>query len=163
MGIWYDVRMRLFLLFALVIGGTWAATRYVPVDTRHDILARIGVAHLFEETIPEYLKKKFSVREDPAKKRAKLLDELALELDSATKDIKAITPEEADGKPLPSSAEVQVRAERVNAALTRSEELLREVDQMNTSDGTFARVTARVLDAVLPISAAPPAPEVCPE
>ncbi|OHA09409.1 MAG: hypothetical protein A3B37_02505 [Candidatus Sungbacteria bacterium RIFCSPLOWO2_01_FULL_59_16] len=157
--------MRLFFYVLLIAGGVWAFTHYVSPATRHDALARVGLARFIEETAPNYLREKFSIRENPVEKRARMLAELSAELDGVRESTGILAPMNEDGtpKPLPKEADIREQAERIRAAVEKSEVILSTVQDANREDGVVRMTTARLLDAVLSAPTATGTPAVCPE
>lgn len=156
--------MRLLLYVFLIAGGIWAFTRYVPPEMRHNALARVGLARFGEETVPNYLREKFTIGEDPAEKRTKILAELSTELDAMGVSVARIAPTSSDGerKPLPPEAVIREQAERIREAVKKSEAILGAAKDTNKESGVIGMTTARILDAVLPASKATGTPAACP-
>ena len=157
--------MRLLFYLLILGGGIWAFTRYVSSDMRHRALARVGLAEFVEETAPNYLRTKFSIRESPVEKRARLLAELSAELDAVGESVGKLAPKNADGtlSPLPSNSALRKEAEYIQNAVTKAEALLATVNDANAEEGIIRATTVRLLDVILPVSKATGTPPVCPE
>lgn len=156
--------MRLLFYMLLIAGGIWAFTRYVSPEMRHSALARVGLARFIEETAPNYLREKFTIKENPKDKRTKLLAELSTELDAVGASIGRIAPTTSAGapKPLPPETVIREQAERIRKAVEKSEAILGAAREANEGEGVITMTTARLLDAVLPAPKATGTPATCP-
>ncbi|MDP3727693.1 MAG: hypothetical protein Q8R35_03605 [bacterium] len=154
------------LLYLLIIGaGIYGFVFYVPAETRERALAVVGLSNFFQETLPGYLRSKFSIPENPIVKRERLLAELSGVIGSIDREIGAVAPPAAAVPPPPSGgaakmksppppsaelAEIRERVEKTKELITESESILAELEKANPQQGFVAKAAERLLDRVLP-------------
>jgi len=149
--------MKRLLVLLLLGAAAWALVRYVPDEVKQRALASLGLDTFFRETLPVYLRKKLTIPESPENKRKKLLNELAATITDVERELEAAVPPQTNGTPppLPKQTELRERAERARESLLKSEELVKQLNEVNAGQGVFTRAAERLLGKILP---APPAP-----
>lgn len=152
--------MRILFYFFLAGAATYAYLSVAPAGTTHRGLEAVGLANFFERTIPDYLREKLTIGEDPALRRRKLVEELAEKISVAERELEAAVPVASDGRPpkLPSAEVIRERAEKIREALAKSEEILTELKGASAGEGVIRATAGRILEAVLPVAAPIPTP-----
>lgn len=163
------------LLYLLLIGAVvYGIIRYVPAETKGKTLAAVGLSGFFQETLPGYLRSKFSIPESPIVKRERLLEQLSGAIGSIGREIDAValpvaivppppsggsaktklsSPSTRSGQAPPSTAglaEIRERVEKTKELITESESVLAELREANPQQGFVAKAALRLLDRVLP-------------
>ncbi len=152
--------MKLLFYLLLAAAAIYVSVRVAPVGTAHRGLEAVGLANFFERTIPDYLREKLTIGEDPAAKRRKLVRELAEKISVAERELEAAVPVLLDGQPqkLPSAEVIRERAEKTREALAKSEEILTKLEAASAGEGVIRATAGRILGAVLPTAAPVPSP-----
>ncbi|MEK9147956.1 MAG: hypothetical protein AAB650_00805 [Patescibacteria group bacterium] len=148
--------MRKLFYLALVIGLIWAGVRYIPAETKGQALAALGLSDFFSRKMPNFLRQKLSIPENPVTKRKKLLDELSQRVGDVERELEIAVPVATNGEvpPLPKTAEVRNRVENAREFLAQSEGILQKLDETNPELGIFQKTAERVLNKILPPPAA---------
>lgn len=154
--------MRILLYVLLAAAAVYAYLRFAPAGLTHRGLEAVGLAQFFERTVPEYLREKLTIGEDPASRRRKLVGELAEKISVAERELEAAVPVATDGQPqkLPSAEVIRERAEKTREALAESEEILNTLNAASAGEGVFRATAGRILDAVLPTPRLAPPPGI---
>ena len=155
--------MRKLLYLLIAAAAFYGVVRYVPPETRQQVLAAVGLADFFQETMPGYLRRKLSIPENPVAKRERLLGELSAAIGGIGEELAAVAaPSEAPppaagpgqpAKPKPAGApDLRARIEKSKELLQESEAVLAELERANPQQGFVAKAAERLLDKVLPLS-----------
>lgn len=152
--------MRILFYLLLAAAAIYAYVRVAPAGTAHRAFEAVGLANFFEQTIPDYLRGKLTIAEDPAVRRRKLVEELAEKISVAERELEAAVPVATDGQPqkLPSAEVIRERAEKTREALAESEDILTKFEAASAGEGVFRAAAGRILGAMLPASPPAPAP-----
>ena len=127
----------------------------IPADSRRQALAAIGVADFFQKTLTNYLRKKFSIPENTAAKRQKLLNELSQSIGNIKREVGEKVAQGAGGagvnvSKLPKPREIQERLEKSREYIAKTETLINELKSANYGGNIFNKAAERVLDKILP-------------
>lgn len=144
-------------LIYLIIAGAlvYVVGWRIPPATKQQALAAIGAADFFQKTLPNYLRSKFSIPENTAAKRQKLLNELSQSIGNIKSEIGEKVAQGAGGagvnvSKLPKPQEIQERLEKSREYIAKTEALINELKSANSGVGIFAKTAERVLDKILP-------------
>ena len=89
--------MKFLLYLALIGAAAYAVAHYVPLETRQQSLAAIGLADFFQETLPAYLRSQLTIPENPVEKRQRLLSQLSGAIGNIETELEAVAPSAATG------------------------------------------------------------------
>ena len=151
------------IFFSLTVYGV---VHYVPSEAKEKTLAAIGLSDFFQETLPGYLRSKFSIPENPIAKRERLLGQLSETIGNIEREIEAVAPSlsavppPASGAPAKARSgetpptvtpeEFRERIEKTKELITESESVLAELEKANPQQGFVTKAAERLLDRVLP-------------
>lgn len=147
-----------------IVGGVYALMRYVPADVKKQALGEIGAANFFQNTLPRFLRAKLSIAESPAKKREKLMKELAAAIGGIESEITAVAPPgtaAGSGAKPATEKEIGQRLSKTQELVEQSRAVLIELEKSNQNRGVFQKTAERILDKILPPAASTPDAEVC--
>ena len=147
--------MRKIAFLLIIAAAVYGYVYYVPVETKHNALAAIGLADFFQETLPNFLRQRLSIPQNPVVKRQKLLDELSGAIGNIERELEVVVPPNTNGQPLsalklPSAQEIQERIEKTREYLAQSETMLEDLKKSNPGQGIFQKTAERILDKILP-------------
>lgn len=157
--LWYTKTVKFVLSLAVIAALGYAFARYLPAETREHILQATGAREFFEQTLPNYLRQKLTIPENPVEKREKLLSELSENIARAGGELGAVVPA-AQGK-LPSEAEIRTHVEQTQKLLTDAKAALTELKSINADSGVIQETAERVVNALLPSASAPATTSEC--
>ena len=143
---------KIFILF-IAAGAAYAFVRYVPSEMKHRALGAVGADAFFRQTLPNYLREKFSLPENPVVRRQQLLNELTGRIKDIERELEVVAPPATDGEsppPVAKSAEVRPRIEKSRELLAESERLLGELEAANPGESTFRKAADRLLAKIFP-------------
>lgn len=152
--------MRKLFYLVLMAGLVYGAVRYVPSETKTKVLASIGLDNFLRQTLPQFLRERLSIPENPIFKRKKLLDQLSETLGGIGRELEAVVPAESGDRPparslLPPAKDIRARVEKSREFLAQSELVLEELEAANPGQGIVRQAALRLLDIILPSSARP--------
>lgn len=154
--------MRGLFYLAIIAAAVYGIVVYVPAETKERALAAVGLSGFFEETLPGYLRSKFSIPENPVAKREKLLNELSAAIGNIGEELESVAPlavpapPAAGGKsktaeaPKAAPPELRERIEKTKELVRETESLLADLEKANPEQGFVAKAAERVLDKILP-------------
>lgn len=151
--------MRTLIIFAILAAGAWAAVNFVPAEVKTKAVDSLVASSFIHTTIPkyarlagEYVKRKLTIPESPAAKRKQLIDELALDLTQAKRELASAVPPRAHGltPPLPPAADVRAGVRRAEEEIAKSDSILEELRSQAADQGVVSKTALRVLDAIFP-------------
>ena len=151
----YNSGMRK-LIYIIIAGSlVYIVGWRIPPASRQQALASVGVADFFQKTLPNYLRKKFSIPENTAAKRQKLLNELSQSIGNIKNEIEEKVTQGAGGagvnvSKLPKPQEIQERFEKSREYIAKTETLINELKSANYGGGILTKAAERVLDKILP-------------
>lgn len=144
------------LAYLMIIGGIIYVLAYqVPPEAKRNALAAVGLTDFFGHALPNYLRQKLSIPENPVTKRARLLGELTQAIGGIERELEAVAPPETNGTaPAPAaplaSKDIRTRIEKTREFLARSEEVLKELENANPKSGLVQKAGERLLERILP-------------
>jgi hypothetical protein len=133
-----------FLFAVLILGGLgWAGYRYIPEERRAALLDSVGITTVVEERIPNYLREKMVISQNPTARRSELIDTVSSQASEISEKLASVDSSKLDAKTAAILSEIQTIA-------TEAEKATRDLKKVNDRDGVIHSTTARIVDAVLP-------------
>lgn len=148
----YHTAMRRLIWFLIFSAGIWLGLKYVPVETKHKVMASIGVERFLRETAPKYLRQKLSIPEDPISKRKKILDEVSVKIEAAQLELEQLAPSDVKGasKAVPTKL-VQEKSQAIGDILAETQVIIGDLQELNPQGGILQEAAERLLNKVLPL------------
>jgi hypothetical protein len=151
------------LFFFLIAGAVvYGIARYVPAETKRNILGSSGLSRFFNETLPGFLRKKLSIPENPTEKRRRLADELTASITNVKRELDNLPKDGANKLDLsPARArEISDKIEKAKEFLAASQAVVAELSKSSSDEGVLIKTAGRVIDEILP-AASPQSSPVC--
>ena len=138
--------MKVLLLIVVVIGGAVAAAYFAPQDLKVEI-STTSLGRWVTETVPNFLREKLSIPENPVVKRRELLDQLTLSLLNAKHDLEKAIPAKQS---LPNASVVRSSIAKVEETINATQAKIEELKSANSGESVFRKAALRVVDKIFP-------------
>lgn len=138
--------MRFLLIIAVIIGGTYAAAHYAPQDLKSEIIDT-SIGRWMLVTLPDYIREKLSIPENPAAKRRELLDQLTSSLSDVKRDLERVVPA---GQSIQDASAVRSSIAKAEEKLNETQVKLEELKSTKSGESVLRKFALRAVDAIFP-------------
>ncbi|GEM_PF-2138978 len=138
--------MKLLFIVAFIVGGWYVAAHFAPQDLKSDI-TNTSIGRWVSETLPNYLREKLSIPENPVAKRRELLEQLTSSLALIKNDLEKAVPA---GSSLPSASTVRSNIAKAEEKINATQVKLDELKSANSGESIFRRVALGIVDSIFP-------------